>query len=109
MDVAVPANLQLRPPGGDAPLPDEPDWAPLTFTFGGIWEIAPQASRSVCGAVQVIDVREPAEFTEPLGHIPGRAACCRWADAGGASRRVSIASARSSPCAGPARGPRRPA
>lgn len=71
IDVAVPANLRCgRPPEGQAPG-DEPDWAPLTFTFAGIWEIAPQWLEENLGTVQVLDVREPDEFEGPLGHIPG--------------------------------------
>jgi len=38
--VAAPANQQCGKP---ATLPtDEPHWAPLRFTFAGIWEIGPQ-------------------------------------------------------------------
>ena len=79
MDIAVPANLQCgRPDGaeGATPMPAEPAWAPLTYTFGGIWEIQPRAleerlAGGRAGDVQVLDVREPAEFTDALGHLPG--------------------------------------
>ena len=71
MDVAVPANLACGRPADDQGLPDEPTWAPLAFTFGGVWEIEPAALSELLGAVQVIDVREPEEFTDALGHIPG--------------------------------------
>jgi sulfur dioxygenase len=71
IDVAVPANLRCgRPPEGRAPG-DEPDWAPLTFTFAGIWEVPPLWLEEHLGEVQVVDVREPDEFDGPLGHIPG--------------------------------------
>lgn len=71
IDVAVPANLHCgRPHEGRLPE-DEPGWAPLTFTFAGIWEIAPQWLEENLAAVQVVDVREPDEFDGPLGHIPG--------------------------------------
>lgn len=76
MDIAVPANLLCgRRGSSDAPVP-EPDWAPLTFTFGGIWEIQPAALHErMAGTqgsrIQVIDVREPHEFTDALGHIRG--------------------------------------
>jgi glyoxylase-like metal-dependent hydrolase (beta-lactamase superfamily II)/rhodanese-related sulfurtransferase len=69
--VAVPANLRCgEPEPGTAPA-SEQDWAPLTCTFAGIWEITPQALEEVLDRVQVIDVREPAEFDGPLGHIRG--------------------------------------
>ena len=74
MDIAVPANLRCGRPDGDAALPPEPDWAPLTFTFGGIWEIQPAVLQECiagrhAGEIQVIDVREPAEFADTLGRI----------------------------------------
>jgi glyoxylase-like metal-dependent hydrolase (beta-lactamase superfamily II) len=76
MDIAVPANLRCGQPIDGAVLPDEPRWAPLTFTFGGIWEIQPEALQERLAAadlpaVQLIDVREPAEFNDALGHLPG--------------------------------------
>jgi sulfur dioxygenase len=76
MDIAVPANLRCGRPDGPAALPVEPGWAPLTFTFGGLWEIQPRmleerlASRAG-EPIQVIDVREPHEFRDALGHIAG--------------------------------------
>ena len=46
------------------------------FFFGGIWEIQPTTlTESMAGLhaddIQVIDVREPDEFSSGLGHIPG--------------------------------------
>ena len=71
LEVAVPANLKC----GQAVVPpaqaSEPAWAPLTFTFAGIWEIQPQALEEVVASVQVIDVRESSEYSGPLGHIKG--------------------------------------
>lgn len=71
IDVAVPANLQCGqlaiPPAQTA----EPTWAPLTFTFAGIWEIYPQALEEIAGKVQIVDVREVSEYSGPLGHIEG--------------------------------------
>ena len=73
--IAVPANLRCGQPEGDsAPAAGDvrdPDWAPLTHTFGGLWEIEPTALQERLGSVQLIDVREPAEFTDALGHIDG--------------------------------------
>jgi rhodanese-related sulfurtransferase len=71
LDVAVPANLRCGRPESDAALPDEPAWAPLTWTFAGLWEIQPATLEEVAGEVQVIDVREADEFDGPLGHIAG--------------------------------------
>jgi sulfur dioxygenase len=69
IDIAVPANLRCGQPGNDAAGLSEPSWAPLTYTFAGIWELSPQALEEVAGSVQVLDVREPSEFDGPLGHI----------------------------------------
>ena len=76
MDIAVPANLQCGRPTGQAAWPQEPNWAPLTFTFGGLWEIQPAAleerrAGSHADDIQIIDVREVAEFSDTLGHIAG--------------------------------------
>jgi sulfur dioxygenase len=67
--VAVPANLKCgRPEHGHVPA-EAPAWAPLTYTFAGIWEIAPQAVTELQGPVQLVDVRQPDEYTGPLGHV----------------------------------------
>jgi sulfur dioxygenase len=74
MDIAVPANLRCgRPEGVDAgePTTADPTWAPLRYSFAGVWEIDPHGLEEHAGAVQILDVREPAEFTGPLGHIGG--------------------------------------
>ena len=72
IDIAVPANLRCgRPDDRQAPLPDEPGWAALTWTFAGLWEIAPQALEEALARVQIVDVREAAEFGGALGHIAG--------------------------------------
>ncbi len=72
MEIAVPANLRCgRPDAATAELPADPQWAPLTFTFAGIFEIQPQALEDHAGSVQVIDVRERDEFDGPLGRIRG--------------------------------------
>jgi glyoxylase-like metal-dependent hydrolase (beta-lactamase superfamily II)/rhodanese-related sulfurtransferase len=69
--IAVPANLRCGKPEHETVPAGEPDWAPLTFTFAGIWEIAPHALMEMKAPVQVIDVRQPDEYTGPLGHIEG--------------------------------------
>lgn len=69
IDVAVPANLVCGRPDDENPDLAALDWAPLVYTFAGIWEIQPQNLEEVADTVQIIDVREPAEFDGPLGHI----------------------------------------
>jgi sulfur dioxygenase len=71
IDVAVPANLRCGRPTEDTPANVEPAWAPLNFTFGGLWEIDPDALAEHAAGVQVVDVREPAEWNDALGHIRG--------------------------------------
>ena len=73
LDVAVPANLRCgRPDDGAAMDPAaDPDWAHLRYSFAGVWEIDPHGLEEHAGAVQILDVREPGEFTGPLGHIKG--------------------------------------
>jgi sulfur dioxygenase len=74
IDVAVPANMRCGEPATAAAAAaalEDPDWASLTFTFGGIWEIQPQLLEEVRSRIQVVDVREPDEFEGPLGHIEG--------------------------------------
>jgi rhodanese-related sulfurtransferase len=69
IDVAVPANLRCgKPPTVTAA---DPDWAPLTYTFAGIWEVQPHWLEEHLRDVQIVDVREPDEFNGPLGHVPG--------------------------------------
>jgi glyoxylase-like metal-dependent hydrolase (beta-lactamase superfamily II)/rhodanese-related sulfurtransferase len=72
LDIAVPANLRCGRPEGDGWASTEPTWARLRNTFGGLWEIEPQALGEIAtnGRVQILDVREPAEFHGPMGHIP---------------------------------------
>jgi sulfur dioxygenase len=71
IDEAVPANLRCGQPGNTAEMPPDPSWAPLRYTFSGVQEIDPHWLEENLGAVLVLDVREPAEFVGPLGHIRG--------------------------------------
>lgn len=71
IDEAVPANLRCGQPGNGEQPPAEPCWAPLRFTFGGVWEVEPHWLEENLAKVNVVDVREPAEFSGPLGHIRG--------------------------------------
>ncbi len=107
LDVAVPANLKCGKPEGEVDMTAAPNWAPLRYTFAGIWEIDPHGLEEHARSVQVLDVREPEEFSGPLGHIHG-ASRSRWGHwpSVPASWRTT---GRSSRCAGPAAArPRRP-
>jgi rhodanese-related sulfurtransferase len=84
IDVAVPANLRCGRPADGAPAKAEPTWAPLTFTFAGIFEIQPDALEERAGSVQVLDVRERDEIEGSLGRI--RAS--RWIPLGELPARV---------------------
>jgi glyoxylase-like metal-dependent hydrolase (beta-lactamase superfamily II)/rhodanese-related sulfurtransferase len=69
MEQAVPANLKCGKP--EKTTTQNPEWAPLTYTFAGIWEVQPNWLEEHAGEVQVLDVREPDEFNGPLGHVEG--------------------------------------
>ncbi|TMH07405.1 MAG: MBL fold metallo-hydrolase [Betaproteobacteria bacterium] len=71
IDIAVPANLKCGQPERDTALPADPAWAPLTFTFAGIWEIQPEALEERAAKLQIVDVRQPDEYIGPLGRIHG--------------------------------------
>ena len=70
IDIAVPANMKCGRPD-DLKAGAIPDWGPVMLTFAGIWEIQPHWVEEHLKDVTVLDVREPAEYTGPLGHIPG--------------------------------------
>jgi sulfur dioxygenase len=70
IDVAVPANLKCGLAANNPAQTTEPDWAPLTCSFAGIWEINAQWLEENLRAVEIVDVREPGEFNGPLGRIP---------------------------------------
>ncbi len=71
IDVAVPANRKC----GYAAVPEtadtNPSWGPLAFTYAGFWEVPAHWVEEHLQSLQLIDVREPAEFDGPLGHIAG--------------------------------------
>src|SRR5438309_5716619 len=69
IDIAVPANLRCGRPEKDTALPAEPGWAPLTFTFAGIWEIQPDALEENAANIQIVDVRESDEYHGPYARI----------------------------------------
>jgi len=70
IDVAVPANLKCGVAANDPKQIGQPEWAPLTYTFAGIWEINSQWLEENLQSVQIVDVREPDEFDGSLGRIP---------------------------------------
>jgi glyoxylase-like metal-dependent hydrolase (beta-lactamase superfamily II)/rhodanese-related sulfurtransferase len=85
IDVAVPANLRCGKPAAAGQAPADPSWAPLTFTFAGIFEINPTALQECTADVQVVDVRERDEYDGPMGRIPGS----RWIPLGELSKRAA--------------------
>jgi glyoxylase-like metal-dependent hydrolase (beta-lactamase superfamily II)/rhodanese-related sulfurtransferase len=70
IDIAVPANLKCGKPDAEQPV-NGAGWAPLTYTFAGIWEIDPGWVEENAVGLQILDVREADEFSGPLGHIAG--------------------------------------
>ena len=71
IEVAVPANMKCGRPEDTTLLNADADWAPLTFTFAGFWEIDPAWVEEHRDQVQIVDVREADEYNGPLGHIAG--------------------------------------
>lgn len=71
IDIAVPANMMCGRPADEHLAADAPDWAPLTFTFAGFWEIEPAWVEEHAADVEILDVRDEDEYAGPLGHIHG--------------------------------------
>lgn len=71
IDVAVPANMRVGRPEADAPPPDEPDWAPLSYSYAGVWQIDPIWLEEHLDGVELVDVRSREEYDGALGRIPG--------------------------------------
>jgi len=69
IDIAVPGNLKCGRPDDDSISDDQPDWAELTLTFAGFWEVQPHWLAEHPGVAQVLDVREADEFNGPMGRI----------------------------------------
>ena len=68
IDVAVPANMRSgKPADGYAPHPA--DWGPVRQTYAGLLEIEPDWVADNLEQVHVLDVRQPEELQESLGHI----------------------------------------
>src|SRR5574340_769151 len=58
-----------RPEDGKAPSPT--DWGPVRQSYAGLLEIDPDWVAEHQAEVQVLDVRQPEELAEKLGHIAG--------------------------------------
>lgn len=71
IDVAIPANLRCGHIDAIADKPQEPDWAPLNYTYAGVYEIQPEWLFENRTKVQIVDVREANEYHGMLGHIEG--------------------------------------
>ena len=71
IDIAVPANLHCGHINVVAEKPEEPDWAPLNYTYAGVYEVPPEWLDENRKRVQIIDVRNPDEYNGILGHIEG--------------------------------------
>jgi glyoxylase-like metal-dependent hydrolase (beta-lactamase superfamily II) len=69
--VAVPANLRCGAPEDPSKEPAEPDWAPLVYSYAGVWEVEPTWLEEHRAEVTILDVRTPDELAGPLGRIPG--------------------------------------
>jgi len=67
----VPANRKCGYAAAGETHDTAPSWGPLAFTYAGFWEIPAHWVEEHLPTLQVIDVREPAEFDGPLGHIAG--------------------------------------
>jgi glyoxylase-like metal-dependent hydrolase (beta-lactamase superfamily II) len=70
MEAAVPANLKCGFIDAGQPALDA-SWAPLRYTYAGIDEIDAEWVAEHRRELQIVDVREPHEYTGELGHIPG--------------------------------------
>jgi glyoxylase-like metal-dependent hydrolase (beta-lactamase superfamily II)/rhodanese-related sulfurtransferase len=70
LDFAVPANLKAGKPDDDK-LPRTPPWAPVTTTYSGVLEVAPEWVAASLDAVHVLDVRTQAEIEEENTQIEG--------------------------------------
>ncbi|MBL4637372.1 MAG: MBL fold metallo-hydrolase [Kofleriaceae bacterium] len=69
--VALPANLKCGEPSDGKPMPKEPDWAPLRYSFAGLWQVEAQWLMEHQREVQMVDVRPAEEIATTLGTIAG--------------------------------------
>ncbi len=74
IDEAVPANLECGLPMEPPPKKQagaEDGWAPITRGPSGVPEVSTAWAAECPKNVKVLDVREPHEFNDELGHIAG--------------------------------------
>ncbi len=71
IDIAVPANLKCGEVPEAAQAFKMHEWAPLTLTYAGFYEVQPHWLEEHLVGVQIIDVRETDEYVGVLGHIQG--------------------------------------
>lgn len=74
IDVALPANLRCGVPAGlpaSAEAPVARRWAPIEVSAGGVPEVTCEWLAANPRAARLVDVREPSEFNNELGHVPG--------------------------------------
>lgn len=69
IDVALPRNSHCGKETASAEPVPERTWAPVEMSAEGIPEIAPEWLLANRDLVRVVDVREPAELGDELGHI----------------------------------------
>ncbi|MBT4519577.1 MAG: MBL fold metallo-hydrolase [Halieaceae bacterium] len=70
MDIAVPANIKSGQPQ-DNKQPEQPNWAPVVTTYGGVLEISPQWVAKHLNDVHILDVRTEVETGEESARIKG--------------------------------------
>jgi sulfur dioxygenase len=70
LKIAVPANMKAGRPE-DNQLPEQPDWAPVVITYGGVLEISPQWVANHMNDVHILDVRTTIETEEESDRING--------------------------------------
>ena len=107
LDVAVPANLRCGRPETEDGSRRRPELGAAALQLcRGVGDRPARARGASAAAVQILDVREPDEFTGPLGHIEG-AVLIPLGELAGAGRASWRATGRSSRCAAPAAARRR--
>ena len=71
IDVAVPANLRCGRPDPAVSAATPVAWSPAQRSFAGVLEVEASWLAEHLTEVEILDVREPAEFSGELGHIVG--------------------------------------